>query len=177
MRNEAQNGFDLKGLKVQVASLEGGGLERQQRRYNVINSRTHNVTGFMLLTLWMTRDRLVMFACARGGDFYFLFLLEGWQLQSCVCFYCLLTCWPGSRSFHTGRRGRCPGGSEVMAGFLRLEPDPPQWTHSADEPGQTTGGSERQLSRSEGLTHPRTACSLSQQGNKMGSGWIIFSLE
>lgn len=71
VRNEAQNGFDLKGLKVQVASLEGGGLERQQRRYNVINSRTHNVTGFMLLTLWMTRDRLVVCACARGGDFYF----------------------------------------------------------------------------------------------------------
>lgn len=75
----------------------------------------------------------------------------------------LLFHWPESRSSHTGRHCRCPGGSEVTAGFLHFGPDPLRWTHSADEPGQTTGGSGTPRSRSEDPTRPRTACRLPQQ--------------
>lgn len=175
VRNEMKDGFDLKGLKVWVASW---GLVKEEI-HNVINNGRYCVTGAMLLTLWMTS---VVCVCA-WSDLKILSLwmtLEGiafLMLTASIVYLSLLSqreekktlpllllfYWPGSKSSHTGRRGRCPGGCEVMAGFPRFGPGPLQWTHSADEPGQMTGGSGTPLSRSEGPTRPRTACGLPQQ--------------
>lgn len=80
----------------------------------------------------------------------------------------LLLYRPGNKRFHTRHRGRCPGGSEVTVGLLRFGPDPLRRTQLADEPVQMTGCSGMPPSRSEGLTRPRTACSLPQK-NKNAS--------
>lgn len=77
--------------------------------------------------------------------------------------------WPESRSSHTGRRGRCPGGSEVVLGFLHFGPASLHfWTRLAVEPAQMPGGSAMPLSKSEGPTRLQTACSLPQW--QMGGG-------
>lgn len=65
--------------------------------------------------------------------------------------------WPGNKNSHIRHRSRCPDGCEMMAEFLRFLP---QWQHLSVERVQMTGGSGTPLSRSEGPTHPRTACSL-----------------
>lgn len=76
---------------------------------------------------------------------------------------------PGSRSSHTGRRCRCPGGCELpTAGRLHPGPVPPPWTRSAGGPGRTTEGSGTPPSRSGGRTRRRTACGLSTATGQLG---------
>lgn len=172
--DKVKNRFDLKDFKVWVA----------RPGHNFINNGMRCVTGPMLLTLVDRREDGV---CA-WSDLRII-SVSGWLLRefsNVDCRDCVyvsivsvkqrksdqnrltllrlfLSHWPGSRSSHTGRHGRCPDGSEVTSGFHHFEPEPPQSTCSAGEPGQTTGCSGTPLSRSEDLTHPRTACDLPQQ--------------
>lgn len=166
------------------ASLKDRGLVRQQRRYTMSLIMGCTVWPGRCCWHWMTRRSLVGVLFVRG-------LTWGWSLDysygdcemltaGIMCFVSIVSVyqsqqknkrkllllfhWPGSKSSHTGSRGRCPGGYEVTtAGLLHFGSDPLRWTHLADEPWRTTGGSGTPLSRSEDPTRPRTACGLPQQ--------------
>lgn len=164
--------------------VRSGLSEITEEIHNIINNGMHCVTGAKLMTLWITRDKAA-FVCSAlrietVSGWVLGELTKCWLLGSCVlslflislpqkdnnrltlCLF-LLFYWPGSKSSHIGHRGRCLGGYELMAGFLHFGSVALQSTHSADEPGQTIGGSGTPPSRSEDPIHPRTACGWPQQ--------------
>lgn len=143
------------------------------------NKQTHKHTGWMLISWQLSIKMTTFLLYNRVHDnpaFWQMLTLhcrattswkwcqrKGEELKEKCDWTSVSIYWPGSRSSHTGHRGRYPGGSGPPAEFLHFGPVRPLWTRSADGPGRMTEGSVTPPSRSEGQIRLQTACGWPQQ--------------